>query len=52
MYRWLLAKIDAPWWIKFLLVLVIIAAVVLVCFQWVFPWAQDTFNLVDNTVSQ
>lgn len=51
MYQWLLAKIPAPWWIKILLVLCVIAAVVLGCFQFLFPWAQDTFHLVDNTVN-
>lgn len=51
MYRWLLAKIDAPWWIKFLLVACLVALVVLLCFQWVFPWAQETFELVENTVN-
>lgn len=48
-YLW--DRIPAPWWIKTLLALVVVAAIVLVCFQFVFPWAQDYFNLTDNTVS-
>ncbi|MBD3689501.1 hypothetical protein H8R18_08200 [Nanchangia anserum] len=52
MIRWLLSRIPAPTWIKVLLCLVVIAAVVLVCFQWVFPWAQDEFHLIDTTVGE
>lgn len=50
MYQWLLSKIPLARWVKVLLVLVVIALVVLMCFQWLFPWVQDTFHLVDNTV--
>lgn len=52
MYGWLLSKLPLSRWVKVLLVLVIIAAVVLVCFQWVFPWAQENFHIIDNTVTE
>lgn len=43
-------RIPLPAWVKILMGLVVAAAVVLVCFQWVFPWAQDYFHLTENTV--
>ncbi|MDU0969243.1 MAG: hypothetical protein E7A62_08995 [Actinomycetaceae bacterium] len=46
-----MSKIPAPAWIKVLIVLVAFAALVLVCFQWLFPWAQIAFHLTDNTVN-
>lgn len=50
MYGWLLSLLPFPKWIKALIVLCVIAAVVLACFQFLFPWIQDVFHLTENTV--
>lgn len=50
MYPWIWRHLPGPWPVKLAIALVLFAAVVAVLFIWVFPWAEDTFNINDVTV--
>lgn len=54
MYGWIWRHLPGPWPVKALLALLLFAAVVLVLFEWVFPWLEPRlpFNqvTVDGTV--
>lgn len=41
MYGALWRHLPGPWPVKLVAMLLLAAAVVLVCFQWVFPWVAD-----------
>ncbi len=49
MYGWIFRALPGPVWLKSILALILIAAVILVLFEWVFPLVNDTF--FDSTVS-
>jgi len=42
--------LPGPWWIRLLIVLVIVAIVVYSLVTWVFPWVQELTNATDVTV--
>lgn len=45
MYGWIWRHLPGPTWLKAIEALVLTAAVVLLLFQVVFPWANEAFNL-------
>lgn len=45
MYGWIWRHLPGPTWFKVIEALVLTAAVVLLLFQVVFPWANEAFNL-------
>lgn len=51
MYGWIFRHLPGPTWVRTLEALVLIAAVVWVLFQWVFPWAQVFWDLGESSVS-
>jgi len=42
--------LPGPWWIRLLIVLVIVAIVLYSLVMWVFPWVQELTNATDVTV--
>lgn len=50
MYAFIWRILPGPWPVKLLLTLVLLAAVVYALFMWVFPWAEEAFNISDVTV--
>ncbi|WP_156163800.1 hypothetical protein [Demequina maris] len=42
--------LPGPAWLRVLLVIVLIAAIVAVLFQWVYPWFSVTFDIQDQNV--
>lgn len=51
MYSWLFRIMPGPRWLKAIELFLVLVAIVIALFQWGFPWAVETFNLSDNTVS-
>ncbi|MFC7581927.1 hypothetical protein ACFQ23_09665 [Schaalia naturae] len=51
MYGWIFRHLPGPTWLKAVEALVLVAAAVLVLFQWVFPWAQAYWDLGGAGVS-
>lgn len=52
MYAALWRLLPGPVWVKALQVLVLIVAVVAVCFVWVFPWISPKLPFTQNTVEE
>ena len=50
MYGALWRVLPGPAWLRVLMLLVLAALVVWVCFQWVFPWISTYLELNENTV--
>ncbi|WP_182353820.1 hypothetical protein [Flaviflexus huanghaiensis] len=50
MYSALFRLLPGPTWAKIVQVLILIAAVIIVLFTWVFPWVADNLPITDNTV--
>ena len=50
MYGALWRALPGPWWVRLVVVLVAVAAIVWVCFEWVFPWLSEYLQLNENTV--
>jgi hypothetical protein len=50
MYRALWRVLPGPVWVRILLVLVLLVAVVFVLFTWVFPWVDGIINPIEVTV--
>ncbi|WP_156165464.1 hypothetical protein [Demequina rhizosphaerae] len=42
--------LPGPVWLRVALLLVLIAAIVAVLFQWVYPWFSVTFDIQDQNV--
>ncbi len=42
--------LPGPAWIRVILVLLLLAAIVVVLFQWVYPWFSVTFDIQEVTV--
>ena len=42
MYSWIWRHLPGPWPVKALLALALLAIVVLLCFQFLFPWLEAT----------
>ncbi|MGH8774390.1 MAG: hypothetical protein ACRDWI_04195 [Jiangellaceae bacterium] len=52
MYSLIWRSLPGPWPMRLLILLVLIAAIVVALFLWVFPWAVETFGIDrDVTVS-
>lgn len=47
---WIWNALPGPAVLRLLLVLILVAAVVFVLFEFVFPWVSTEFNLQDTTV--
>lgn len=43
MYGLIWRILPGPAWLKFIWALILLAAVVLALFTWVYPWISDTF---------
>ncbi|WP_067779750.1 hypothetical protein [Actinomyces vulturis] len=51
MYGWIWRHLPGPWWARVIIALILIASAVFVLFQWVFPWADATFDLSGNATT-
>ncbi|BDZ42084.1 hypothetical protein GCM10025865_13830 [Paraoerskovia sediminicola] len=52
MYGPLWRALPGPTWLRVLILLALAAAVVVVCFQWFFPWVSDYMPLNQQTVGE
>jgi hypothetical protein len=50
MYGALWRVLPGPWWLRLLLLLILIAAVVFALFTWVFPVVDGILNPINVTV--
>jgi hypothetical protein len=50
MYGLLWHALPGPTWLRVLVILLLAAAAVLACFEWVFPWVSQYVPMNDNTV--
>ncbi len=50
MYAGLWRVLPGPWWVRILILLVLIAAVLYGLFFWVFPWISQFVNPQEVTV--
>lgn len=50
MYPWIWSHLPGPLPLRLLLAVVLVAAVVLLLFTQVFPWAEQTLPFLDVTV--
>ena len=50
MYVWLFRQLPGPLWLRILLSAMILAGVLLLLVEVVFPWLADVTNLTDATV--
>ena len=53
MYGWIFRSLPGPLWVRIILALVLIAAVVLLLMTWVFPWFSEfsfLSPLTDSTI--
>jgi hypothetical protein len=51
-YAALWRALPGPTWVRAVQCLVLLAVVVAVCFQWVFPWVEPLVPFTDVTVGQ
>lgn len=52
MYGWIFRHLPGPTWLKAIQAVIIVGLIVYALLEWGFPWAQDYFDLVENTVDQ
>lgn len=52
MYPWIWRHLPGPWPLRAVVAVVLVAAVVLLLFTVVFPWADDGVPFLDVTVDQ
>ena len=52
MYGWIWKHLPGPWPLKAFLALALLVAVVLVLFQWVFPWLEPRLPFNQVTVDE
>jgi hypothetical protein len=52
MYAWIWRHLPGPWPVRTLLAVVLVAAVVLLLFTEVFPWAESSLPFLQVTVDQ
>jgi hypothetical protein len=52
MYAWIWRHLPGPWPLRTLLAVALLAAVVLLLFTTVFPWAEGTLPFLKVTVNQ
>ena len=50
MYVWLFRQLPGPWWVRTLISLALLAAVLGVLVEFGFPWFADVTHLTDATV--
>lgn len=50
MYGALWGILPGPVWVRVLILLVLVAAILVACVVWIFPWVEHTFFMVDSTV--
>lgn len=50
MYLWLFRHLPGPLWLRILLSAIILAGVLMVLVEIVFPWIAEMTNLTDSTV--
>lgn len=50
MYGWIFRHLPGPLWLRIIIALALIAAVVLLLMQFVFPWLSQFNPLTDSTI--
>lgn len=50
MYGWLWRALPGPVWLRVVLLAILAAAVVVICFTWVFPAVEPLMPFTDITV--
>ena len=50
MYGALWRILPGPPWVRVLILVVLVAAILTACVLWIFPWVEHTFFMEDSTV--
>lgn len=50
MYAWIWRHLPGPRWAKIAILAALIPALMIVLFEWVFPWLEPLLPFSDNTV--
>jgi len=50
MYGALWRVLPGPWWVRLLILLIAVAAILTVCVFWIFPWVDSIVAPQDVTV--
>lgn len=50
MYRWLFRQLPGPLWLRIFLSAIVLAGILMVLVEIVFPWIAEMTNLTDSTV--
>ncbi|MGY5765467.1 hypothetical protein ACXET9_09710 [Brachybacterium sp. DNPG3] len=50
MYAWMFRHLPGPVWLRVIFTIILLAAVVVVLFQWVFPWIAPYMPFNDGLV--
>ncbi len=49
-FPWMWRVMPGPAWLRVILLILLLAAVVAVLFHWVYPWFSVTFDIQDQNV--
>jgi len=49
-YAWLFGKLPGPWWVRLLISAMLVALVILVLMEYVFPWASQFSPWAESTI--
>ncbi|WP_162488571.1 hypothetical protein [Demequina globuliformis] len=49
---WIWSHLPGPALVKVLILLVVLAGLVLVLFEWVFPWVSESLPIQDPTIAE
>ena len=52
MYSALWRVLPGPRWLKIIVLVVLVVAVLSVCVEWLFPWIAENFIQLESTVQQ
>ncbi|MFT4235770.1 MAG: hypothetical protein QM607_12335 [Microbacterium sp.] len=52
MYGALWRALPGPWWVRLIILLILIAIVLVVLFTVVFPWVQTLIPVPDSTIEE
>lgn len=50
MYSFIWRSLPRPKWLRVIISLILVAAVLYACFEWLFPWLANYVTFNDNTV--
>jgi len=52
MYAWIFRHLPGPLWVRTLIAAALLAAIILILMQFVFPWLSQFNPLTDSTIGE